>query len=255
MKLQPAGSWQVENLRTSLYSVAPIDVASAKWWRPITGEPSESTVLKEREGLMQEQGPWRGARLVVATRVNRVDWVACGPRPDEERTAPSLPGIGSFGDMLSPFSKLVKTWLSMPGCPEPRRLAFGAVLLLPVESNEEGLRQLQPYLPKVEIDAEGSEDFIFQVNRPRVLQMADETLRINRIGKWSVVGLRVVGFSVEGSELFSMGDDRRQYALRLEIDINTSGDRTEPLLGDLGGLYERLIETGVELIKQGDVVD
>ncbi|NLE96295.1 MAG: hypothetical protein GX600_11580 [Dehalococcoidia bacterium] len=256
MELLPLDSWQVDNLRLTLYSDTPIDVSATKWWKTVTNESPESVTLMERESVVQEHGPWKGVRLVTTTRSNRVDWVACGPIQAEEQSPPALPTIGSFTQLLTPFCEMADTWLSGAECPHPRRLAFGAVLLLPVASPVLGLAQLQPYLPNIVIDPDNSADFFFQINRPRTIRVeGDDEIGVNRLTKWSVPALRVVGFSAEGSNLFPLANRPTLYACRLELDISTAADRIKELPGSSTTLYSKLVEIGLELAKCGDKVD
>jgi hypothetical protein len=145
-------------------------------------------------------------------------------------------------------------WLADP--PPITRLAFGAALLDPVEDKLTGYRRLSEFLPAVQIDAEGSEDFFYQINRPRKSNLPIKGLRINRLSKWSVAliqsfRLTMIPTSPVGVQNFP-GD--KCHVCRVELDISTPADFQDELPREkLADIFRELAELGSEISLRGDI--
>ena len=99
------------------------------------------------------------------------------------------------------------------------RLAFGTVAICPTSSRESGYRELSPYLPTFQLDAEGSSDFSYQINRPRQIAVDKKSCKVNRLGRWSVSAVRSVQMMLsEGSHPKSHATPAF-HAVRVEVDI------------------------------------
>ena len=125
-----------------------------------------------------------------------------------------------------------------------------------VVDRAEGYKSLQKYLPAVQLDPEGSSDFLYQINRKRESKVI-KGLTINRLQKWSVLAMHRMAFDVgivEGAQQQSRGVlSAPLSAQRLELDINTQPDRTEPFQSkDLNAIYSELISLGEEIAVRGD---
>jgi hypothetical protein len=132
-------------------------------------------------------------------------------------------------------------------------LAFGAVLLSPVDTKQLGYQQLNRLLPFIELDTEGISDFLYQINRPRDTTTQIEGLQINRLSKWNVATFRQVNFIVGQT---SVRTSRRSevFACRLELDMNTHQDFSGELLPEqLPEVFNELIALGREIKNEGDV--
>jgi hypothetical protein len=123
--------------------------------------------------------------------------------------------IGSIQDGLDSFLELMSRWFKIS--PPLRRLAFGAILALPVDDRKSGYELIGNYLANVKLDPIGSSDFLYQINRLRNSQLISD-LEINRLSKWSVVkrGLARVDLLPEARvSLFPSSDT---FSCRLELD-------------------------------------
>ena len=157
--------------------------------------------------------------------------------------------------MREKFRKIMKKWLKQS--PRLNRLAFGAVLLLPVEIKEDGYRKLDRFLPSVKINAEKSRDFSYRINRRRSSQSGIEGLEINRLSSWALITISGVKIELAADEpsksrVLNLGEP--MLACRLNLDINTDLEFRRGLKKSmLPGLFDELVELGNEIATKGDI--
>lgn len=248
----PLSAWQAEFFRLTAFPVDPPLVEGTKWWTDVVGEEPEARLLRLKQGALQEEGPFHGGKLALAVQPPRIDWVFS---PAEERTPESgdLLTLGSFSDLVDLFSQTVIRWFTVETCPPIQRLAFGTTLIQPVQNRPEGYRQIALYLPAIKLDAEGSSDFHYRINRRRPSKTEGQNLVINRLSTWSVMAWGRAFFSV-GAGRASAASQTSGFALRLELDINTAQDFQGQLSKEqLPGIFEELVEMGKEIAQEGDI--
>lgn len=247
------GLWEVETLRLTAFPIPATPLKDPGWWTALMGEPVETKIIQQKLGEQREEGPFLSGTLINLLRPHRIDWLL-SPTRDQIGEAMGFETIGSFLELTGPFVELMVRWLDSGMCPVLQRLAFGAILILPVDSRTTGYRKLSPYLPSVTLDPEGSSDFTYQINRPRDSSSGIAGLKVNRLSKWSVASTRLLGFLVEPE--LSPGVDRGEeyFACRLELDINTAPGRQEPIpQNQLGRVFKELVELGREIVTEGDL--
>jgi len=148
-------------------------------------------------------------------------------------------------------------WLK--DCPSTVRLAYGAVLLEPVENREKGYLRVAEYVPAVKIDPLGSEDFLYQINRPRESTTV-KGMRLNRLSKWSVASFQPVRFSIGIPQsqprqplVYSHGGTLAM-ACRAEFDLSTAAGIQQELPHDmLPRIFNELVALGSEIAQYGDM--
>jgi hypothetical protein len=203
----------------------------------------------------QEDGPFApGGKLCQKRNPRGTEWFL-EPVPDPDKPEASL-WLGMT--VLPPFKELMRRWLV--DCPPLQRLAFGAVLYLPVEDKMKGYSQLSAYLG-LELDPENSGDFLYQINRRRRSGCGVPNLEINRLSKWTwlQLGLRASDGEQPWLEI-------RPSVCLLELDINTALDFREPLSGksyvpfrgplpreSYVPLFDELVSFAEEIAVKGDV--
>ncbi len=240
-------NWQVESLRSTSFPSAAPQPSTATWWYDLVGKQPETRVERLKELLHQEEGQVDGTKLVLGIQPVRIDWL----------TVPNDPGdkfwIGSFQDSLDVFLELMRRWFKI--APPAKRLAFGAVLMLPVENRRAGYILIAKYLPQIQLDPEGSSDFLYQINRPRDSRTEIRGLQINRLTKWSVARLGTGHIELSLKEpRASYFPASESYACRLELDINTLPDYPNDLPHDqLGSIFQELVDLGKEIVMKGDI--
>ena len=250
-RLLPPDAWRVETLRVTAF---PIPAAPAKdygWWTTLVGEPPESTTDRHRESMRREEGPFCGGRLVSDVRPLRIDWLLI-PSQDESAEAADWRSVGSLPEVVEPFIQLMLRWFGLESCPAIVRLAFAAVVFHPVETKDAGYRQLDAYLPSVQLDAEGASDFLYKINRQRPSDSSVSSLVLNRLSTWSVSMRQKLGIVIEQSGPAYAEFEKGAYACRLELDINTGQGRREELPRDsLHRLLLELVELAKEIVAKG----
>jgi hypothetical protein len=241
--------WQVETLRATAFPTG-IPRMQMGWWDKLIAESPEIRISRPREGVHREEGPFENGKLIFSAKPTRIDWLYT---VDIEKSE-GLPTLGNFHGVEHGFFKVVKRWLEI--CDPIKRLAFGAILLYPVSSREEGYQLIGKMLPCVVLDPATSFDFLYQINRPRLSQSISPTILINRLTKWSVAKLQRlhIELSVEAKVQPSILPHEGFYACRLEIDVNTPQQNVDQLTKDkLVPLFDELLSLANEISQKGDI--
>jgi hypothetical protein len=90
--------------------------------------------------------------------------------------------------------------------------------------------------------------FLYQINRPRNSTTIRE-LAVNRLSKWSVGKFQTFVASETGIAV-----SEPSFTLRLETDINSSPEHTQPLpWAEVPALLREFIGLTVEITERGDV--
>lgn len=246
----PLSTWQAINLRLTAFPSPAAQFAEPTWWSDLIGNAPEKRISKPKRLEQQEEGPFEGGNLILSVQPSRIDWVLTTLK--EQERGQELSVIGSFPVALDKYLKLVVSWLSSRMCPPLERLAFGAILLQPVEDRTTGYRQLSTYVHSVDLDPEGTSDFFYQINRPRESRSGIPGLRINRLSKWSRAGLQDIEVTLAPVPRQTAGPVR--FACHLELDINTAHEfRNELPQEQLSQIFQELVDLGKEIASKGDI--
>jgi hypothetical protein len=179
----------------------------------------------------------------------RVQWLR-SPTNNPTESREGIPNIGSFPEALDSFSMLIAPWLDI--CPAIKRLAFGAILLLPTKDHSTGYTQLNDYLHTVQLSPDNS-DFMYRINRRRISKCGIPNLQINRLMSWSFLRWEGLMFTIP-PEIVPASPEHGGYACRLELDINTSPEFKQALPPNkLKDLWQELTNLGVEIASEGDM--
>lgn len=245
-----ASDWKVEMLRVTAFPVSISKKADPGLWESLLEEAPEAALSRPKEQIYQEEGPLGAGKLILTTHPTRIDWI----HSVEPEMSEGFPSLGNFQVSEYDFFSLVKKWLQsiMP----IKRLAFGAVLLYPVRSREEGYEKLSHWLPDIPLDGTNSFDFLYQINRPRGIDSPNRRILINRLSKWSVAMLQRVhiGMEIKGQKASSLFPSDSLCACRLELDINTSPQDVDQLpQDDLPVIFDHLVKLAEEIAEKGDI--
>jgi len=240
---------QTETLRVTAFLAPSTQVSEPAWWADLVGTQPETRNSRPGRGEFQDAGPLGDGTLVLSVQPGRVDWLLT---PRQEAGAPSeIKWTGRFPDALEVFDPLIRRWLA--NCPPLIRLAFGAVVFEQVSDIVAGYRRLAEYLPGIQIDPEGSSDFFYQINRPRNSTLVD-TLRINRLSKWSVTQFLPFRLMVAPHLIQSLPIGSGELACRIELDISTTAEFVGELpRAKLPQLFEELKNLATEVATRGDI--
>jgi len=246
--------WHTQVLRLTAFPGPDFAAGETSWWADLVGQRPERQVSQPREAHFLTEGPFQGGKLSLSVEFNRVDWLLAAAEEPASNTE-GFPTIGPFPDTLEGFLHLMLRWLGSEDCPELARVAFGSVLLQPVGSRDESYRRLGSYLPSLQLDAQGSSDFLYRINRPRASTAGLAGLRINRLSTWSAVVLRSAKFAIgtgPGPTVWSSA--REEHACRLELDVNTMSDFKGLLPRQhVVGVFQELVNLGKEIAERGDI--
>ncbi len=240
--------WLVESIRATIFAPAIDPPQMQGLWSKVTGEEPEAALAQAKKKLIQEEGPIAGGRLVVALAPARADFVL---GVTETNSIDDLPVLGSF-EAVQAWATFAERW--MTHLPDATRLAFGVVLLQRADSRIDGYTKLATSLPTIKVDVEGSRDFFYQINRPRMTEMAVGSLLVNRLSKWTVARRALSFNSVGGPKPITTAEDS-DYAVRLELDISTpvEHETTWPAAQSFSVLKE-LIRLASEIGERGDTL-
>lgn len=248
-KLPLVEVWQATVLRLSVFPSQSAEINDADWWSDLVGRDPDSKSEQPRRGTKQVMGAFESGRLNLNISPGKIDWIfeAVFDVNSEEKGPPYL---GAFSDVKGIFLKLMHNWLKFETTPEIHRLAFGAKLLIPVDSYQQGNEIMDIYLPAVEVDTANSTDLSYQINRPRVYSGEISNLIINRLAKWSVLRwLITIGEKEVLSSQVGSG-----FVCELELDINTADEFQGALPQEkLVDLFTELLRQGVEIASEGDI--
>jgi hypothetical protein len=210
--------WDIESIRLTVF-VEGLPNLESQVWLDLTGEQPAARNLNPRASALHEEGPAGPGKLVVDLQPLRLDLIlalADGPSIPE----PEIRTLGPIDTVVDWFRTKAEKFIEMRSTQPQNRIALGATLVSKVESREQGYSLLSDFLP-FDVDAKGSSDFFYQINRPRVAMVGARSVGINRLSRWSVT----TGSSfylLAGGEVKAFALPAPLFALRLELDINTA---------------------------------
>lgn len=245
-------NWEVETIRMTAFfnELFAID-DKVDWWSEATGESPEESTLRPKDDLFQVSGAYEDGSLKLQVNPVRVDWLYSGVLKETQQSGAFV----SFRDLhpvLDRFQKIISNWFERSTIPPINRIAFGVVLISPVEGRVEGYKVLDSLLP-VEISPEDSSDFMYQINRPRPSASVAGML-INRLSKWSVAVRESMQLAVAPDTAQLVRTGETAHALRLELDINTSGSHEGKFPKESSlSIFRELIDLGIEISQRGDI--
>lgn len=248
----PFAQWVAEQFRLTAFPLTGAGPLPAEqWWETLVGTPAEESAANLKAGSKTLAGTFHGGKLILKLEPGRIDWLLL-PLETDPTTGFSgeLPAIGPITENLEAFSEIATGWLSQNDLPDLIRAAFGAVVRHPEPDRPSAYIQLRDYLP-FRIDPDSS-DLNFQVNVPVASHSGVEGLRVNRLSRWSVMGLARLQLRIESSRVLGEVPQIVDHAIRLELDINTSQEIRGPLPRErLIEVYRELVSLGREIITEG----
>ena len=253
-KLPELSAWKAEMLRLTVFHKLGPQSDDQGWWQTVAGAAPESKNSKPREGGYEVSGPMGPGVLTLRGDPFRFDWLYTAPISLDTPLV-GIPTVGPLTEALTVFLPLMQSWL--PLAPPTHRVAFGTVAMQPVDDRVAGYRLLDKYLPSITMDPENSSEFSYSINRHRKVE-GFGNLHINRLSKWSV--LRFQPFAINVNAIAGQHGTANSVqgaaheALRLELDMNTDAQRTQPYdANQLPALFAYLVDLGKEILENGDI--
>ena len=252
----PLTAWQTELLRLTAFPTSVAEVSGIDWWADLFGRSPESSTVRPTKRERLEEGPFEQGVLRLSIQPFRIDWYFLKGEDHQEQQEQveqemTFPTIGPFPEAADKFLKLMLSWLAPSVCPPLQRLAFGAILLQPVESHEAGYRRISDYLPDIKIDP-SSRDFDYRINRQRDSLCEIKGLKVNRLNNWSVLRGAKYQYGL-GVKPFRREVGPEHFACRLELDISSPAEFPELPPKPLGTLFQEFVGLGKEIASKGDI--
>lgn len=243
--------WQAETLRLTAFPLNPERLTESSWWEDLVGESPDSKTSQPKTGELEQVGPFEHGKLVLKVQPARTDWIYTHIKEAETVGQLEAGAVGPFLNSLEVFNPRMIRWFEI--CPPIQRLAFGAILVAPVEDRKAGYLQLSGYLPSVTLDPEGSSDFLYQLNRPRESSIDGFEIKINRLTKWSIGVWRSLELLMSPVSAAYRRTEGQPFC-RLELDINTDQNFASELPKEkLNQIFQTLVDLGKEIAQKGDI--
>lgn len=241
--------WETESLRLTAFVTEGTTIdGNRRWWAETVGYEPDEILARPSVGQYQQVGDFHGQRLVWATKGDRIDLQLVFNPSQMEAFEDRLLTIGFFEELIDPFREVARQLLAIS--PPIVRLAFGGVLILPVPGVDAGYSDINRRVPYVRIP-EGSSDFRFQINIPQDSTIGIESMRINRLTKWSVMRAEVLGIVFRAGSPTTSSGRPIGYGERLEIDINTQENVREIPSDKVSDVFNELVDLGIEISRNG----
>jgi hypothetical protein len=235
-----------ETLRVTAFAMPGTTLTPRRWSDVFGAEPDQ--VLRQPAMPSVEGGLREEARWSIHHQPDRIDIVVS---PEMPAAVPSdLLNIGDFEARTGPLLDAAENTFDPKATVQ--RLAFGAILFMPVETIREGFRAIQTIVPQLQRVPENATDLLFQLNVPIVIDEPVAQLLVNRLVKWQVAGIQLLGMVTGPGTSFQLTRTGVRPVVRLELDINTSPERAVAFPGDkLGALVRQLGDIAKKLAKSG----
>lgn len=246
-QLPPINSWHAASMRLTAFPVNPDSERTKDWWEDFVGSEPDSSTRKKL--VRTDEGTFEGLPLQFTFDALRMQWERHAS-VDVTDLPEGFPSLGPLPESIDSFAALMGRW--MASCPEVKRLAFGTVLLQPVESKVAGYRQLNEYISSVSLDEEAS-DFRYDINRRVPTGTGIDGLEINRLTRWSFMEWEIGLVARAGARDATNLQRRGGFSCRLELDINTSPEFPSPLPKNrLGDVWGELVGIAKQIAELGD---
>lgn len=208
-----ANLWKIESLRLTNFVDDKFDPKNLeRWLIDISGE--QPIQINKTVSSFSGLSKLEASIVKLEWRQNRIDLIESADAPHIEHN------IGYFSSFSEYCEKHILKYFQMEGCPILGRMALGIVLYLPVASNEEGISTISPLLKSV-TGIEGSEDFLFRINRPVQADIAGG-IKINRLLTWTIGSVQFLQINVpQGIAQKIPPPMPPELQIRLEIDFST----------------------------------
>lgn len=237
-------AWLVRTHRLTLFLHPDAKLDEIPSWEQLTG--SEPDTQLSKAGRFHEQGPFQGGQLVAQKQPLRFDLLQTGAPADAGPDADVY--IGDLKSARPSFVALANQVLeSHVGI---QRLAFGCQLACPVAERSEAYELLSDHIAHLELDLKDAQDFLYQINRPRVSEVV-QNLKINRLTKWAVVQEEFLTVNTGTGQTVR---ERLGLSAQIETDISTDGARQEAFPDEqVTPLFSELTQLSDEIGERGDV--
>ena len=130
--------WDATSLRFTGFLAPDAKIQESDWWKAVVGESPDTRHIQEKKGSVKNVGRFEEGNLTLKMEPFRVDWFYEAIKSPEE---PDMSGVlGSFNNAIPVFVDAMRKWFLSENLPSLQRIAFGAIILKPVETRQAGYR-------------------------------------------------------------------------------------------------------------------
>src|ERR1700730_244171 len=173
--------WQLSNLQFIGFITPGQTTPLVELFRAVSGSDAAVDQTNRQEGSRTLSGAFHDASLTLTTQLGRLDAVVA-PIPNVDPTRLEFPSLAPLTDGRALARQLYAPLLQNFNA--FNRLALAQTFVLPKPDLTSAYATLGQLLPKIKID-EGISDFLYRVNRPRVLAFSGRSIVVNRLSTLS----------------------------------------------------------------------
>lgn len=246
--------WKLESLRLTGFFKNPIAIDATSWWAAFASkEPEEQKIQNGIQTV--EMGSWAQGVLQVSRNTLRFDVSYSANQNSHDLTSSEMPNLGFFPESGTEFFETSKKYLTADLLLS--RLALGCVLIRPVSDKKEAYSLLQGLLKgSVILDPDNSQDFFYQINRPRISK-TDPKLEVNRVSKWNSLRFVTKQITVVDKQVIDATpagrDSDYKYFIRLELDISSTQTPVVLNADKKVKYFEEFLDLTKEISVKGDI--
>ena len=241
--------WQVEQLRCTAFLLPQTVISADEVFHAIAGTDAITRAENRQAMTSSAGGTLDTIKMDVVCVPGRID-VLFQPGDDVPSGAPV---VGAYLASKELFVDVVGRWLRLR--PPLQRLALGVLAVTDVTDRPEGYRLLQKLLPSVQLDPDHSSDLIYQINRPRLVKVAEDfRVPINRLSRWGVMLSMVHTLHIHSQETIAQTQPvLTRSRCRVDLDLNSDTTVTELPAQHLDTLWTALSGLADEILFKGDL--
>ena len=244
----PKRNWVVESLRVTAFPKELDQSLKGPEWNKLFGSEPERYETRPQEAYEIQSGKLGEVIGVLERRPERLD-LKLSPYVDPGTRPPLFQGFGKFDEAFASHKSKFRKWLA--ACPKLKRLAFGAVLVIPCDSKQQGLNILQEFLEgSVIIDEKKTRDFQYMKNIPKKSKII-KGIEINKLCTWSVMTGEIMAVGPSG--MTQSGETG--FACHLVLDFNTDQEHIDGWAKNKNfALLDELYAHANDVTTKGDVL-
>lgn len=240
--------WEAQNFQLIAFPVAAAPVMDQTWFNHVTGAGDEIERTTKKNHLVDKAVI--GDRVISLTvETGKITWLELPHRPTEELTE-GFPTLGLLVKEHDRFVRMMERWL--PLCPSIYRLAFATKLMRKSVDTVDSYNCLSKYVHAVDIDPEGSSDFLYRINRRRESAVLKGRY-INRLSTWSALKFKFEMGMLAGVVEKPLVQNEFSCCT-VDLDINTGPEDESPIdPAAIVPLLNELRQLAMEIAERGDV--
>jgi hypothetical protein len=245
----PGTHWEAGLFRAVLFTQQALPITT-DIFTSFTGQDATRQEDRSKEGVRIQAGEVDDAALQITISPLAVDLIVSNkPVSPQQALGGGLPF--TFGELraeLAKFERRIQTWL--PKWEKATtRISLVVIARAPSTDRIAAYKILRDNLKSVKVDPQKMSDLIYRVNFQANTQVIPDGF-YNRVSTWSAIQIQASASRGPGTPEIALSD--LHYA-QLEMDINTPGERTEPLPRDkIGTIYKDFFQHAAQIAENGE---